>query len=51
MLCKARGFTFITDSFLDPNLEIFRRFYFRKRSARDDFDQTIKILSIASLQY
>jgi len=50
MLCKARGFSFIAGFVLDPNLEIFQRFCARKPSARDDFDQAIKILNIACLQ-
>ena len=50
MLCKARGYSFTTGSILDPNLEIFRGFYVRKRSARGDFEQAIKILIIACLQ-
>lgn len=50
VLCKARDISFKTGSIRDRNRETSRRFRARKRSARDVFDQLIKILSFGYLQ-
>lgn len=50
MLYKARCLRFKTGCILDPELEIFRIFSLRKRSARGVFDKAINILSIGYFQ-